>query len=91
MIFFFSTGGWFNIWGWIMTVWKLPPEGTLVENAMRVCYLLSQSEGTAKLLSITVARPHLYPCVNDLKKKKKKKKKARLTYGSVQKQQFHSL
>lgn len=29
-------------------------------------YLLSQSEGTAKLLPITVARPHLHSGVNNL-------------------------
>lgn len=45
---------------------------------VHVCYLLSQPESTAKLLSITVARPHLHPCVNDLKKKI-------IAYGSVKK------
>lgn len=31
-----------------------------------VAHLLSQSEGTAKLLPVAVARPHLHSCVNHL-------------------------
>lgn len=33
---------------------------------IKVPYLLSQSEGTAKLLPVAVARPHLHSCVNNL-------------------------
>lgn len=36
-----------------------------------VCYLLGQSEGTAKLFSIIVARQHLHPSVDDLGNKGK--------------------
>lgn len=48
---------------WTVTAWKLYV-------CVCVCYLLSQSKGTAKLLSFTIARPHLHPCVYDLRDKK---------------------
>lgn len=41
------------------------------EQGINVCvcactYFLGESEGTAKLLPVTVARPHLHPCVDHL-------------------------
>lgn len=40
---------------------------------MCVFYLLSQSEGTAKLFPVTVARPNLHSRIDDLRKQRKNK------------------
>lgn len=48
-------------------------------------YLLSKSEGTAKLLSITVARPHLHSCVNYLRNKQKRQKKVAQKHHNIDK------